>query len=88
MKTLSEPGENDSFELCWQEAYKFVTLADVLEKKAICARIEPHLSVLSDKDRASFIKHLEARDGRMNELATSQRDKKVRFLRDTIDAKP
>ena len=89
MKTLSEAGEEELFEMCWQEARGFVTSSDAVEKEAICVRIERRLSVLSDEDRASLIKRLEVRDGGESEWGlASRREAMVRILREIIDANP
>jgi hypothetical protein len=89
MKTMSDAGEDELFELCWQDAREFVTSSDAVEKEAICVRIERRLSVLSDEDRASLIKRLEVRDGGESEWGlASRREAMVRILREIIDANP
>jgi hypothetical protein len=89
MKTLSEAGDEELFEMCWQEARGFVASSDAVEKEAICARIERRLSALSDEDRATFIKRLEARDGGEEEWGLASRRKAmVRILREILDGSP
>jgi hypothetical protein len=89
MKTLSEAGEEEILEMCWQEAREFVTSSDAAEKEAICVRIERRLSALSDEDRATFIKLLEARDGGEEEWGlASRREAMVRILREILDGSP
>ena len=89
MKTMSDAGEDELFELCWQDARGFVTSSDAVEKEAICVRIERRLSVLSDEDRATFIQRLEARDGGVEEWGlASRREAMVRILREILDGSP
>jgi hypothetical protein len=89
MKTMSDAGEEELFEMCWQEAREFVTSSDPVEKEAICVRIERRLSALSDEDRAIFIKLLEARDGGEEEWGlASRREAMVRILREILDGSP
>jgi len=89
MKTMSDAGEEELFEMCWHEAREFVTSIDAVEKEAICVRIEQRLSALSDEDRAAFIKRLEARDGGEEEWGLASRpEAMVRILRDIIDGSP
>jgi len=89
MKTMSDAGEDELFEMCWREAREFVTSSDAVEKEAICVRLESRLSALSDEDRATFIERLEARDGGEGEWGlAARREAMVRILREIIDESP